>query len=546
VQLTGGRRWPRRVLLGAGVIAATAGATGLLAAAGTLRPLPAPPAAGAASLLLCGVALATLDLHRPARREPAAGVADLAAPAAILIAPAGLRGHLGTLAVTALLLGAAVVAARPDRGLPGLLRRPGPAGTAARYLAPPVAAVALGGVRYPALTALALLLGAAVLAAAAALERQDRRLRGQVAALRDERDFGAALLRSMPGAVLVQEPAGQIVEANPRCCALVGRAREELIGVRPPYPWQAGTGAPDEPPVGRAAEHLLRRADGALVAVLAGVAPVPDSSGRPRAYVTSYTDISDRVRAEEDLAARAAQLLNTNDDLRRVNRELARAAGFKSDLIDMVSHELSQPLSSLVSLAELLVTDWEVLPGEIRLDLATKIDSNTGRLARMVNDLMLLFRLDAGLVTARRAPVPVQPLVEAVLHRLTAPVEVAAFVEPELAVLADREHLAQVMSNLVTNAVEFGGRPIEVSARHRPDGVVLAVRDHGGGIPPELAAQLFQRFTRAGTVGASGRKGTGLGLYIAAHLARLNGGEIWYEPVAPHGACLLLRLVPAP
>ena len=118
--------------------------------------------------------------------------------------------------------------------------------------------------------------------------------------------------------------------------------------------------------------------------------------------------------------------------------------------------------------------------------------------------------------------------------------------EPDLSVLVDREHLRQVLTNLLNNAVEFGGPPIEVSARRRPDGVVLAVRDRGTGIPPELVSHLFQRFTRVDTVGASGRKGAGVGLYIAAHLVDINEGAIWYEPVRPHGACVLVRLVPSP
>jgi two-component system sensor histidine kinase MtrB len=75
--------------------------------------------------------------------------------------------------------------------------------------------------------------------------------------------------------------------------------------------------------------------------------------------------------------------------------------------------------------------------------------------------------------------------------------------------------------------------------------VLLAVRDHGAGIPPDLVPQLFQRFTRAGAAG-NGRRGAGLGLFIAAHLVRVNGGEIWYEPALPHGASLQVKLAVAP
>jgi PAS domain S-box-containing protein len=525
-------RWSSRAL-GAATVATASLALAQRAVGHESRPTP--PAAGAA-LLLCGLALTTLDTF--------AGRTDLLAPAAVLVAPAGMRGHLPTLAVVAL-LGAAVVLARPGRGLARILSGAGPTGIMARYLIPIAGAVALCAVLAVPLAAVALALYATVLATAAALDRDEDRRQRMVAVLRDERNFGATLLQSMNDAVMVHDTVGQIVDVNPRWCALVGRERRDLIGLCPPYPWQADPDPAYEPgPL--EVERLVRRADGALVPVLATTAPVPDGAGRPRAYVASYTDISERVRAEEVLAARAAELQEANHDLRRVNGELAEAVGFKSDLVDMVSHELSQPLSSVVSLAELLVTDWTTLSDDIRLDLATKIDRNTARLTSMINDLMLLFRLDAGMVTARRLPVPVLPVVDAVVERVASSVDVVTLVEPDLSVLVDREHLWQVLVNLLTNAAQFGAPPFEVSARRRPDGVLLAVRDHGAGIPQELVPQLFQRFTRAGTVAAGGRRGAGLGLFIAAHLVRVNGGEIWYEPVVPHGACLTVRLSGAP
>lgn len=598
MQLTDGRRWPRRVLLDAVLIAVAAGVLTLLVRTGAAHPLrrvaldlspigalalaldavallltfparrwigrtlgaaatataalalaqdvlgpparPTPPAAGTA-LLLAGLALATLDLTpaRASRTDPV----DLLAPAAVLVAPAGMRPHLATLAVVAL-LALAVACAHPARGLPRLLFGGGSAAIMARFLVPATGALALGAAVAVPLVAAALALYGVVLLAAGALDRSDERKARLLAVLRDERNFSATLLHSMNDAVLVHDPIGQVIEVNPRWCALVGRARAELIGLVPPYPWQADPDPAYEPGP-QDVERRVRRADGVLIPVLATTAPVPDSAGRARAYVTSYTDISERVRAEEALAVRAAELQEANQDLRRVNQELAQAVGFKSDLIDMVSHELSQPLSSVVSLAELLVSEWEFLGDDVRFDLATKIDRNTGRLTAMVNDLMLLFRLDAGVVTARRVPVPVAPVVAAAVERFASHVDIAAFVEPDLSVLADREHLRHVLGNLLVNAVEYGAAPIEVSVRRRTDGVVLAVRDHGTGIPGELVPQLFQRFTRAGTVGASGRKGAGLGLYIAAHLVRVNGGEIWYEPVTPHGACLMVRLAGA-
>ena len=97
----------------------------------------------------------------------------------------------------------------------------------------------------------------------------------------------------------------------------------------------------------------------------------------------------------------ATRRLNVPERVRYVLRTLAAALAFKNDLTSMLTHDVAQPISSIASLAELLCADWHDLPEDIRLELATKIDKNTRRLIKMMNDLQLLFRLDTGTVTAR-------------------------------------------------------------------------------------------------------------------------------------------------
>jgi signal transduction histidine kinase len=196
----------------------------------------------------------------------------------------------------------------------------------------------------------------------------------------------------------------------------------------------------------------------------------------------------------------------------------------------MLTHDVAQPISSIASLSELLTADWADLPDDIRLELASKIGKNTHRLIKMMNDLQLLFRLDTGSITARRTPVPVLEVVEAVAAGFRDDHDVEVCIDEDLSALADRGHLAAVVQNLLTNAVTYGEAPVQVRARHEADAVVLEVQDRGAGIPEELVPNLFGRFMR----------GAGLGLFIVRHLVEANGGSVRYEPAEPRGARLIV------
>ncbi|WP_250003376.1 HAMP domain-containing sensor histidine kinase [Actinoplanes sp. M2I2] len=219
--------------------------------------------------------------------------------------------------------------------------------------------------------------------------------------------------------------------------------------------------------------------------------------------------------------------------LREAHGKLETALTFKNDLTSMLTHDVAQPISSIASLAELLHADWADLPDDLRLELATKIDKNTQRLIKMMNDLQLLFRLDTGSVTARRNPVPLKEIAEAVA---CAPEDVRIEIGDDLSVLADRGHVRVVLKNLVDNALAYGMTPVIVSAARHDEQIEVAVQDNGPGIAEELLPTLFGRFVR----------GAGLGLFIVRHLVEANGGTVRYEHAVPTGARLVVTLEAAP
>ncbi|MEU8658178.1 sensor histidine kinase [Actinoplanes philippinensis] len=528
-----------------------AGAAVLLALAATgagAAHLGSHPAA-AVAIALSGLALACLDLRVPRRSGGIAfRVADPLLLGAAIIALVALVPRLfdavvspGTepesvmpvyLAGALLCLATGTILARPETG-PALLDESGPR-AAVRRLAPaliaapvvaalvsafaqqagvsPAVAAVSTGVILAALALLALL-GYLV----RTLDDADQREKHLAAELEERQDFAQTLLQSMNEAVMVLDANYRVIDVNRRWRELTGH--DGLPAESPPLP-----------PPGTGGDWLLPRADGTDVPVLATMAAIPDAAGATRGYVATYIDIAERKQAEEALTEHAAEL-------ERGNAELAAALAFKNDLTSMLTHDVAQPISSIASLAELLCADWADLPEDIRLELATKIDKNTRRLIKMMNDLQLLFRLDTGTVTARRVPVPLLEVVEAACGTAIGTGDVEIAIDEELAALADRGHLSVVVENLLKNALGHGAPPIHIRAERGSDGTVrLAVQDSGAGIPADLLPNLFGRFIR----------GSGLGLFIVRHLVEANGGTVRYEPAEPRGARLLVTLEAAP
>ncbi|MEU8237128.1 PAS domain-containing sensor histidine kinase [Actinoplanes missouriensis] len=338
------------------------------------------------------------------------------------------------------------------------------------------------------------------------------------AEVRDRDDFAHSLLQSMNEAVMVLDANYRVIDVNRRWRELTGYPDDDVARDPPPLP-----------PPGSGGDWTIPRVDGTAVPVLATMAAIPDAAGTTLGYVATCVDIAERKHAEEALTEHAAEL-------ERGNAQLAAALAFKNDLTSMLTHDVAQPISSIASLAELLSADWADLPDDVRLELATKIDKNTRRLVKMMNDLQLLFRLDTGSVTTRRAPVPLLEVVRTVGAAMVGDRGVEIAIDEDLTALADRGHLTVVVENLLKNALTHGSPPVLVKADRYADSVLLVVQDSGPGIPDDVLPGIFGRFIR----------GAGLGLFIVRHLVEANGGSVRYEHATPQGARLLVTLERAP
>jgi PAS domain S-box-containing protein len=230
--------------------------------------------------------------------------------------------------------------------------------------------------------------------------------------------------------------------------------------------------------------------------------------------------------AARQLAEQAQQqLTEQNERLRRLDES-------RNQFLAIVSHELRTPLTSIVSFSELIRGEAEGLTPD-GVHFLEIIERNADRLHRLVGDLLMLDRLDAGALPLDLAPVAVPDLVgEAVRSASAAAAKQGIAIRFTAgegpAVPADNRRLFQVFDNLIANAVKFShrGDHVNVTAAFSDGRWRIDVADHGIGIPPEEVGQLFTRFVRASNARTAGLPGTGLGLSIVKVLVEMHGGHV--------------------
>jgi len=227
--------------------------------------------------------------------------------------------------------------------------------------------------------------------------------------------------------------------------------------------------------------------------------------------------------------------------LARLDEAFSSQRRFLSD----ASHELRTPLQ--IARGQLELLDEGLRGAEPRRSLAVAAEE-LERMRRIVDDLLLLARLDEG-VPLRREPVEVELVVREALLRgmLLARRDHAVDVEPGLFAEADPERLLQVLTNLVTNAVRHGGdnATLGITARRTDGRVRIAVADTGPGIPDEDLPHVFDRLYRGHAARTGAPAGAGLGLAIVASLTRAMGGEVAVASVPGEGTTFTVT-VPAP
>ena len=318
---------------------------------------------------------------------------------------------------------------------------------------------------------------------------------------------------------------GKVIECNQTLADTLGYTKEELVGgpflrlydnpsqvsARETFSTFAAQGR-----VARA-ERTMRRADGTSIHVLLDATTIRDETGKIVASRSTWRDITQLKKAQEDLESTAAELS-------RSNQELAQFAY-------VASHDLQEPLRMVTSYLQLLESRYrDQLDEDARVFIGYAVDG-ARRMRGLIEDLLSYSRV--GTRGKPFEPTDCAQVVKQALLDLRAAIQEsqAQIVEEELpTVMADATQLAQLFQNLIGNGIKFRGDTlpeIQISAERCDGEWQFAVRDNGIGIPPEYAERIFVIFQRLHT--RNEYPGTGMGLAICKKIVERHGGRIWFE-----------------
>ena len=234
---------------------------------------------------------------------------------------------------------------------------------------------------------------------------------------------------------------------------------------------------------------------------------------------------------------------------RQLVQKLREADRTKSEFVSMLAHELKGPMTTILGFSETLKQQWEKVPDEKKLSILDIVAKETGRLSRLVNDLLDVSRMEAGTLRYELSPVSLIELLESIITvhtSLSAQHLVVNDVPPNIPhVLADNDRLRQVFINLLTNATRYSpeGTAIRVRAREMPDDgmIEITVSDEGIGISDQDRDRIFSKFSMLPKPGWV-KKGTGLGLFITKGIVEAHGGRIWVESEPGKGSSFTFTL----
>jgi signal transduction histidine kinase/tetratricopeptide (TPR) repeat protein len=237
---------------------------------------------------------------------------------------------------------------------------------------------------------------------------------------------------------------------------------------------------------------------------------------------------------------------------RGVSREL-RVAQLQSDFVSAVSHEFRSPLTTLRGITELLAND-RLTDESRRRQSYVFLERETGRLQRLVEDLLDFGRMESGRKQYRIAPQDVFGVVRAAVAEFREEALASGFrVEMDLdsrsaTIQADEEALRRAIRNLLENAVKYSPecRTVWVEGRVNHRQAAISVRDRGMGIEPREHRQIFQKFVRGAAAKKAGIKGTGIGLSMVRQIVEACGGEIRLQSAAGAGSTFTILLPLAP
>jgi PAS domain S-box-containing protein len=354
----------------------------------------------------------------------------------------------------------------------------------------------------------------------------------------------AAIVESSEDAIIGKTLEGVITSWNAGAERLFGYTASEALGrpitlLIPPDRQQEEAEILARVARGERVEHFESvrvGKDGRLIDVSLVVSPIRDNSGQVVGASKIARDITERRRLE--------------DELRKQANELREASRRKDEFLAMLAHELRNPLASIDSAVSLLTLSGA--PEHVEWSREV-IDRNVRHLARLIDDLLDVSRISHGKIELRRQLLDLATVTDHIVEAIRPLVKERSqelhvtVPRGSLWLEADPTRLEQIVTNLLSNAVQYSGSGsrIWLSAGFEGETIALMVRDNGIGIPPALLPHVFELFTQGDRSLARSEGGLGIGLTMVKMLTELHGGTVTAATDRPGGGCEFVVRLPA-
>lgn len=227
-----------------------------------------------------------------------------------------------------------------------------------------------------------------------------------------------------------------------------------------------------------------------------------------------------------------------------ISQNRRRVEAQRSELVASVSHELRTPLTAIVGYLTLLDEAGEDFPDEARQQMVAEATGEARHMSRLVNDLVMLARGSSSSLPLQITEVTLSDVVAASIRNVEAAgARIDERTVGDARVRVDTDRLQQALTNLLSNAVRYGGDHIIVHTHTEDDDLIIEVHDNGSGVPTRYESLIWQRFERGAHRLNAASPGLGIGLAIVRAVAESHGGNAHYrQSERLGGACFALRI----
>ena len=402
--------------------------------------------------------------------------------------------------------------------------------------------------------------------------RQQRALQEQTAGMPTSEQRYQAVVAAMAEGIVLYGADGRVMTCNASAEKILGLSFDQMLGkttISPEWRVVRADGAPfpgeQHPTVvtlrtGKAQTDVVmgvQKTGRELTWVSVNTQPLfRPGDERPFGVVASFTDITERRRAEDALKDYAADLeqrvRERTADLSALNQELKRVNQAKDEFLANMSHELRTPLNGILGMSELLLTRLRGPLNEQQLNYVKLIDTSGRHLLSLINDILDLSKIEAGKLEMHPESLSVDEICQACLSFVKEPatkkrIALSYVSRPaQISTVADPRRLKQILVNLLSNAVKFTGEGGQVALEARADAKTMrlefSVSDTGVGIALEDQLKLFQPFTQVDSSLTRSSEGTGLGLALVQSLVELHGGSVEVQSEPGKGSRFIVAL----